>query len=63
MRRAVHHMLYSVVNSNAMNGIDGATRVTGGTPIYHRYMTYINIGLGALICLSVVMIFVKRRDS
>ena len=63
MRRAVHHMLYSVVNSNAMNGIDGATRVTGGTPIYHRYMMYINIGLGSLIVLSVVMIFVKRRDS
>ena len=56
-------MLYSVVNSNAMNGIDGATRVTGGTPIYHRYMMYINIGLGSLIVLSVVMIFVKRRDS
>ena len=61
MRRAVHHMLYSVVNSNAMNGIDGATRVTGGTPIYYRYMMYINIALGALIGLSVIMAIVKRR--
>ena len=57
----MHHLLYASVNSNAMNGIDGATRVTGGTPIYYRYMMYINIGLGALLGLSVVIAIVKRR--
>jgi beta-glucosidase len=63
MRRAMHHLLYASVNSNAMNGIDGATKITGGTPIFHRYMQYVNIGLGSLLALSVLMIFVKRKDS
>lgn len=67
MRRAIHHLLYSVVNSNAMNGIDGATKINKGTPIYYRYMTWINIGLGVLIVVSLAIIplklfvFGKRR--
>ena len=63
MRRAMHHLLYASVNSNAMNGIDGATKITGGTPIFHRYMLYVNIGLGSLLALSVLIAILKRRDS
>ena len=34
-----------------------------GAPIYHRYMQYVNIGLGALIGISfVAAIVTKRRD-
>ena len=61
MRRAMHHLLYATVNSNAMNGIDGATRITGGTPIYHRYMQYVNIGLGALIGISLLAAIITKK--
>ena len=56
MRRAMKHVLYSVANSNAMNGIDGATIITGGTPIYHRYMLIVNIALAIIIALFIILI-------
>lgn len=56
MRRAMKHVLYSVVNSNAMNGIDGATIVHSGTPVYHRLMAMVNTGLTIIIALFILLI-------
>lgn len=65
LRRAVHHVLYAFANSNAMNGIDGATIVNAGTPKYYKIMLGIDIGLGALliVCLGMIplKLFVIRR--
>ena len=67
MRRATHHALYAFVNSNAMNGIDGATRITGGTPKFHYIMMGIDIGLSIIIvsCLGVIalntLVFSPKR--
>lgn len=68
MRRAAHHMLYSFVNSNGMNGIDANSIITGGTPLFHRYMLFINICLGTILALclaamgySIFAIYKQKR--
>ena len=59
LRRATHHVLYAIANSNAMNGINGATIINEGTPKYYKVMLGIDIGLGALFVIAVGMIPLK----
>lgn len=61
MRRATHHLLYSVANSNAMNGIDGATIINEGTPIYYKYMYAIDAGLGVIILICLFKAFKGKK--
>ena len=49
LRRATKHLFYAFANSNGMNGIDGYSEIKDGKPIYHYYMTAIDIALGTLI--------------
>ena len=55
LRRAAKTTLYSFVNSNGMNGIDGATIVRKGTPIFYGIMAWVDVALGALFVGSVVV--------
>ncbi|MCH5350514.1 MAG: glycoside hydrolase family 3 C-terminal domain-containing protein [Clostridiales bacterium] len=56
LRRAMHHCLYAVANSNAMNGIDSNSTIDVGTPKYYTYLLWINIGVSVLIVLFIVPI-------
>lgn len=56
LRRSMHHLLYAFVNSNGMNGIDGYTGISGGTPNYYYIMIGINIVLGLLFIGGGVLI-------
>ena len=57
-REAAHHILYTVVNSAAMNGmIHGAVFTPG-----FAYYKYILIGLDIIALLSVGIIIVRRED-
>ena len=57
-REAAHHILYTVVNSAAMNGmIHGAVFTPG-----FAYYKLILIGLDALALLSIGIILVRRED-
>ena len=58
LRRAMHHCLYAVVNSNAMNGIDSNSTIQVGTPIYKRIMAAIDsvLALGIVVCVLVILL-------
>ncbi len=47
LRRAVKNLMYAFVNSNAMN----AEVIGYHPPLWHGYLTYINIGVGVLMAL------------
>lgn len=55
LRNAAHHLLYSFVNSNGMNGIDANSLIVGGTPVYYRIMIFFNITFGTLILLTIFL--------
>lgn len=59
LRRAVHHLCYAFVNSNAMNGIDSTMTVTDGTPQYYYIMAGIDVGVGVLILICIAVIVLK----
>lgn len=52
MREAAHHILYTVVQSNAMNGISAGTRVIKVTPVWQTALGVSVYVLGALLVLS-----------
>lgn len=62
LRNAAHHLLYSFVNSNGMNGIAISTSFTGGTPIYYRIMIFFNIFFGTFLILfiSLTVVFIIK---
>lgn len=51
LRRAAKTTLYSFANSNGMNGIDGATIVKKGTPIFYGIMAGVDSALG-ILCIG-----------
>lgn len=59
LRRATKHMLYAFVNSNGMNGIDGATRVVLSTPKYHAILIGIDIGVGVALLIGLAVILMQ----
>ena len=56
LQTAAKNVMYALVNSNAMNA-----EVTGyNPPLWHSYLTYINIGIGVLLVLWGALAFLKR---
>ena len=56
LRNATKNILYSLVNSNAMN----AEVIGYNPPLWHSYLTWLNIGMGAAIVLWGILAFVRR---
>lgn len=56
LRNATKNVLYSFVNSNAMN----AEVIGYNPPIWHNYRKYLNIGVIAFVVLWGVLAFIRR---
>jgi beta-glucosidase len=56
LRNATKNILYSFVNSNAMN----AEVVGYNPPLWHNYRNYVNIGVAAIVVIWGVLAFVRR---
>lgn len=54
MREEVHRILYVVVNSNAMNGVDASTRYISITPAWITVLSGLQIAVSVLFGLSVL---------
>lgn len=68
LRRAAKTTLYSFANSNGMNGIDGATLVRKGTPVFYGMMAGVDCALGILFIASgiaavVLSIKIKNKNK
>ncbi|MDN4472854.1 glycoside hydrolase family 3 protein [Demequina zhanjiangensis] len=61
LRQVAHHMLYTVANSNAMDGIAPASTITYTPPAWRYWQTGITIALGVLIALGAVLVTVRVR--
>ena len=60
MLEAMHHNLYTIINSAAMNGVGPDTVVKATTPAIVNTVTYATIAIAAL---AVVFIVIKRKFS
>lgn len=56
LRNATKNILYSLVNSNAMN----AEVIGYNPPLWHSYLTWLNIGVGTVVALWGILAFVRR---
>ena len=59
MRQATHRILYTVANSNAMNGFTADTKIVGVTPWWKTALICVDVVLGVLVLGCIVML-VKR---
>ena len=59
MREATHRILYTVANSNAMNGFTADTKIVGVTPWWKTALICVDVVLGVLVAVSIFML-VKR---
>lgn len=57
LRRATKDLLYAFVNSNAMN----AEVIGYNAPLWHGYLTYLNIGLCALVVVWLNLAIIRRN--
>ncbi len=66
LRQSAHRILYTVANSNAMNGLDSNVRIVGVTPWWQMAL-YILIGLcavGTVFCgYKLVMAVLKKKKA
>lgn len=60
MRSSVHNILYSVVHSNAMNGLSASTRILTLQPEWQYYLD--RLVPAALICMIVSILFYIGMD-
>ena len=51
LRNAAHNVLYNVINSNAMNGLDENTQLHMSTPMWQTIMYAIEVAIGAILLL------------
>ena len=58
MREAMHHNLYTIINSAAMNGVGAQTQVIATTPAIIQTVTNITIAIIALALLLLILLFV-----
>lgn len=56
MRERVHEVLYTLVNSSAMNGFDSDTMIVKITPWYFNAITIVQIISGILLLLSIALL-------
>ena len=56
LRESAHRILYTVANSNAMNGISSSARVETITPWWKTALMGVDIAVGALFLLSAAML-------
>ena len=63
MREAMHRILYTVVHSNAMNGVSAHTVVEKVTPWWQTAILAAQIGFGVLALASCVWLFLKGRKQ
>lgn len=63
MRTATHRILYTVVNSHAMNGMDADSRVVAVTPWWQTALIVVDVALAALTIFSAVKLTgaIRRR--
>ena len=60
MKEAMHNILYTVVNSNAMNGWGPDTAIVDATP-WWQMAIYAVIAVGAVGCVASVVMLVRSR--
>ncbi|MCD7735141.1 MAG: fibronectin type III-like domain-contianing protein [Clostridiales bacterium] len=65
MRQACHRILYTVANSNAMNGFTEDTRIAAVTPWWETAIYALDVVVGAFTVFSVVklVLAVRRRKK
>ncbi|WNM28071.1 glycoside hydrolase family 3 N-terminal domain-containing protein [Demequina capsici] len=61
LRKTMHDMLYTVVNSNAMDGIAPASTITYTPPAWRYWQLAISIAIGLLLAAAIVMVTVRVR--
>ncbi|MCM3478117.1 glycoside hydrolase family 3 protein [Caldibacillus thermoamylovorans] len=59
IRESTHNILYSIINSNAMNGISTSSKIVEITPAWQYWLIAANIVV-ALIALSIIGIVTRR---
>lgn len=65
MRESIHHILYTVVHSAAMNGISPNAKIVQITPWWKTLLTGLEIGLGVLVVASaawIVVDLIRRKN-
>lgn len=63
MRQASHRILYTVANSNGMNGISANTKIVPVTPWWQTALIGVDVTLGALTLISAFMLVGKIRKK
>lgn len=63
MRQATKRILYTVANSNAMNGYSGSTQIVQVTPWWQTALIGIDVLFATLTLFSVVMLVKSRKDK
>ena len=61
MRQATHRILYTVANSNAMNGLSANQQVVAVTPWWQTALYVVCAGMGAMTVVSLVMALRCRK--
>ena len=61
MRQATHRILYTVANSNAMNGLSANQQVVAVTPWWQTALCVVCAGMGAMTVVSLVMALRCRK--
>ena len=56
MREAMHHNLYTIINSAAMNGVGAGTTVIATTPAIIQLVTIISLAVAALALLLIILL-------
>ena len=63
LRRATKNILYTVVNSSAMNGISSDTAVIKVTPLWQKWLIAADIAVGLLVLAGGALIYLRCRKN
>ena len=66
IRTSTHRILYTVANSNAMNGMAPGTTVTYTPPAWKNIQTWTTVGISALLVVGLGLVIrrvVKHKDD
>lgn len=63
LRNSAKHIIYTVVNSNAMNGISIGTKINNAFPVYVLILIAIDIVAAAILALGIRAILKKIRKN